>query len=122
MAKGIWVDGTLSEEELAKLQQLIREAILGARNNTLPLNYSDEKITFKAFIQYGQLIVWYGWNFPPKNLWVQETRDFEECLKCVPNGSAGAPAREAWCLKMGYNFSKCPYGVKTPASRMPDAW
>jgi hypothetical protein len=86
---------------------------------TLPLRYKDEKISFDAHVLNGKLIISYGWNFPPKEMWTQETRDFEECLKCLPKGSTEPSGREVWCLKLGYNFPKCPYGVKTPDTRMP---
>jgi len=114
MGKGIWVDGQLSKEELDKLQALLKEAITRARGGTLPMKYVDEKITFEARIVQGHIVTFYGWNFPPKELWVKEDRDLEECLNCWPHGPfQGEPAREVWCLKLGYNFSKCPYGAVT---------
>jgi len=111
MGKGIWVDGTASEEEMQKLQGLLREAIVRARNGTLPMKFVDDKITFEARIIHGNIVTFYGWNFPPKELWVKEDRDIEECFKCFPYGLK--PAREVWCHKLGYNFPKCPYGVST---------
>jgi len=113
MGKGIWVDGTVSEEELEKLKALFREAIVRARNGTLPMKFVDDKITFEAHIVEGHIVTFYGWNFPPKELWVKEDRDMEECLKCFPYGPKKEPAREVWCSKVGYNFPKCPYGCLT---------
>jgi len=119
MDKGVWIDGNLSEDELAKLQELIRKAVMRARNGTLPFKYKDEKITFEAFSRLGTVAVFYGWNFPPKEFWVKENRGLEECTKCLPNGFQGEPAREVWCVKLGYNFQKCPYGVKTEKGNAP---
>jgi len=113
VGKGIWVDGNASEEELQKLHVLLREAIVRARNGTLPMKFIDDKITFKAQIIDGNIVTFYGWNFPPKELWVKENRDVEECLSCWPLGLKKEPAREVWCDKLGYNFPKCPYGVPT---------
>jgi len=120
--RGIWIDGKHSEEELAKLQKLLREAIRRAGNGTLPWKYKDEKITFEAFSKGGILMVFHGWNFPPKEFWVEEDRGTEECFKCFPDGFDKPIGREVWCHKLGYNFPKCPYGVKTPNSQMPTAW
>jgi len=111
--KGIWVDGNASEEELVKLQGLVREAIRRGQNGTLPMKFTDEKITFEAHIVKGNVVTFFGWNFPPKELWVKEDKDFEECLNCLPNGPRKEPKREVWCFKVGYNFPKCPYGVIT---------
>jgi len=123
VGNGIWVDGCLSKEELDKLQKLLREAIFKAKNGELPWSYKDEKITFDAFIKLGAVVVSYGWNFPPKELWVKEDRDCEEeCSKCLPSGPAGEPGREVWCIKLGYNFPKCPYGVVTKPTRPRIAW
>jgi hypothetical protein len=113
MGKGIWVDGILSEEEMNKLQSILREAVLRARKG-LPTSYKDEKLVFEATLcPRGTILVSYGWNYPPKELWVKEDRDIEECLKCLPYGPKKEPAREVWCTKLGYNFPKCPYGVPT---------
>jgi len=113
MGKGIWVDGNVSPEELAKLQDLLRQAIELARNGMLPMKFVDEKITFEAHIVEGHVVTFFGWNYPPKELWVKEDRDVEECLTCFPYGPKKEPTREIWCNKLGYNFPKCPYGVIT---------
>jgi len=116
MGKGIWVDGNASEEELDKLKELFREAVKRARNGTLPMKAVDDKITFEARIGEGCIIAFWGWNYPPKELWVKEDRDIEECLKCFPGGPLKGSNREVWCNKLSYNFPKCPYGVRTPGS------
>jgi len=111
--KGIWVDGTASKEEMDKLNALLREAIERAKSGTLPMKFADDKITFKAGIVQGHIYTFFSWNFPPKELWVKEDKDFEECFNCWPNGPSREPAREVWCHKLSYNFPKCPYGVVT---------
>jgi len=117
--KGIWVDGNLSEEELNKFQSVLREAVLRAKQG-LTTTYKDEKLTFEASPHpNGTLLVKYGWNFPPQELWVKEKRDVDECFKCFPNGFDKEPARETWCQKMGYKFSRCPYGVNTEVFMPP---
>jgi len=113
MGKGIWVDGNASEEELEKLKELFKEAITRARSGTLPMKFVDDKITFEARTVKNAIVASYGWNYPPKELWVKEEKDIEECVYCFPNGPQREPGREVWCHKLGYHFPKCPYGVKT---------
>lgn len=117
--KGIWIDGKLSKEELDKLTSLIKEANERSRNGTLPMKFKGEKITFQAARKGSTLVISYGWNFPPKYLWVKEIKGLKECCKCFPNGLHGPIGREVWCQKVEYNFLKCPYGVKTPSRNRP---
>jgi len=118
--KGIWVDGRLSREELDLLLNIQKKAIALFQTRQLPegpknpWKYDDEKLTFKAWRQGTNMVVFYGWNFPPKDKWVNENKHPTECQKCFPLGLEGPPRREVWCEKMNYNFERCPYGVPTP--------
>jgi hypothetical protein len=117
-AKGIWIDGRLSKEEIAALQDLVIKTTEKFANRELPWEFHNEKITFYAWADGSTLHVFYGWNFPPAVFWIKETKSLAECSNCFPKGKQrgdkGSPAREVWCEKLGYHFQKCPYGVLTP--------
>jgi len=118
--KGVWIDGKMSKEELATLENLIREVALKALAGKLPMTYEDEKIAFTANTVGECLHIFYGWKFPPKDLWVKEVKDpWQECHKCFPNGLQGEIGREVWCHRISYNYTKCPYGVETPKENPP---
>jgi len=112
--RGIWLDGRLSEEELDLFEAQIRKAVLlfRAGENKLPYHYRGSKLDFHAVAKDSELHVFFGWNSPPSQYWSKEEKDRNECLKCVIS-SSGTAQREVWCKKLGYDFSKCPYGVTT---------
>lgn len=123
--KGIWIDGRASEEESKKLFSVIHDAIESVSQGKA-FSYKDDKITVRAEPakrgNVGVIFLRYGWNYPPKNLWVKEDRNAEEeCAKCLPNGPNKPCDRETWCCKLSYNYDQCPYGVRTKHARLPDA-
>ena len=111
--KGIWIDGRTSKEEIEFLQELIRKAVARMKSGQ-PFAAQDPKITFQAKTIGGTMHIFYGWNYPPQNMWCKETKSKSECNNCFPHGIDQAPVREAWCQKMGYSFNQCPYGCSTP--------
>lgn len=111
MGSGIWIEGKTSEEEMRLLQDQLRKAVILCREGKLPYHYRGSKLDFHAVVKGGELHVYYGWNFPPLNLWSREKKDKSECLKCA--GDDGVARREVWCEKLDYNFPRCPYGVIT---------
>jgi len=115
-AKGIWVDGRASKEEIQRLQDLIKEAAEKCAKGELPWNHREEKLTVSAWIETNVYLAktlhfYYSWKFPPKEQWKQEG-DSSECAKCYPNGPEKEPDREVWCEHIEYNACRCPYGVR----------
>lgn len=49
LAQGIWVDGRISKEELAHLQELMKKAVKKFGKKELPWSYEDDKITLRAW-------------------------------------------------------------------------
>ena len=113
MDDGIWVTGKCSKNEMALVQNLLRQAIKKFGKGELPFQFTNQKITFKAEASGKNIHVFYGWNYPPKHYWVQGVKSNQECSNCFPNGKEHMPQREAWCQKQDYNFPTCPYGVLT---------
>lgn len=111
-AKGIWIDGRISKQEMAGLQQLLKTACEKFANRELPWKFQNEKITFEAVAKDNDLHIFYGWNFPPAAFHSKEIKDYHECEKCDPDSIT--PAREVWCEKKNYHFPICPYGYPTP--------
>jgi hypothetical protein len=114
-AKGIWIDGRISKEELEGLQQLLKTACEKFGKKELPWSFQNEKIVFRAWMDGSTLHVFYGWNYPPAAFWSKEAKSLAECRNCFPHkrGEKGSPVREVWCEKQDYHFAKCPYGVCT---------
>jgi len=112
--QGLWFDGVISNDELKLLQRLLRVAVTRAKMGTLPYEYKNRKILFKAWRVGTTLHTYHDWQFPPKKMWSREVKGREECLRCLPHGPDGDPAREVWCEHTHYNEPRCPYGVPTP--------
>lgn len=116
--EGVWLTGRMDAWESHKFVCLFETAIRAVSEGE-PFEYEDKKIKFKATLVGSTCNIYYSWKFPPPQYWSKETKTKKECLNCLPNGLEGTAAREVWCIHLGYNALKCPYGVITVEKRCP---